>query len=120
MPLWYASLGKLSSRNELLAASRGVRGRALQDLTEIVLSLAAAARDGFSTERKRWRATREPRVFVFPRGRSRGLWAAIEVDPGGHDIVLLKLVSSYGGGAQEWNDLLDDAIDRRARGTRTP
>jgi hypothetical protein len=114
----YIALGTVSSEQEFQEVVVQASGEQVYELTELLTTLDAAERTGFKSEQKRWAAAPSATSIKIysgdPKPPASSIWAAIEVCADG-TLKLLKIVNTFGGGNQEANDLLADAIHRRNR-----
>jgi hypothetical protein len=141
----YVRLGKAFSKDELMAVVRNAQGDRKLQVAELLALLSAVERSGFASERKRldsinsgsvqrvdeaWQTLPEAGEdfgdggFVYAGGRKRvgkgSIWAAVEVGADGRTLTLLKIVDTFAGGNADEQELLADALDRKARGERAP
>jgi hypothetical protein len=130
--LEFATQGASNARKDLIDAQKSVAAsanpsrhrhrfvyfaRALQDLSS----------RGMTAERSKWIATPDPRVFVYTgdpegsqfTGNHERIWAAVEVDPNGQLLALLRVADGYQGDRIDYANYEAEAI-QRLNGGRIP
>lgn len=120
----YVFVGTTSSEAEfqqVLASCRRreSRRRRIEELVEFLNMVTKCEELGLAATIHKWRRTAaDPAVLLYYRDDQRddtGIWAAVTAAPG--TVTLLKIVGTFGGGEQEREGLLADALHRKARGT---
>jgi hypothetical protein len=120
----FISIGTASSEAELKAVRDRARGNKdrLCEYVALLKGIEWLESRGDIAEGWRWLPVphfNEVNVFIGDKGRNRtAIWAAVEVGVISRVVTLLKMVDTYGDDVQEHEWLLQDALDRKQRGTR--
>jgi hypothetical protein len=120
-PMDYIRLGQSSSELELRAVrdrARGNRDR-LCEYVDLLKAIERLEADGIVAGWEPARQLHDVRVFIGDRGSNpTAIWAAVEIGVGGNPATLLKVVDTFDNDLRQHEELLEDALDRKERGTR--
>ena len=122
----YLVLGAVSSEAEFKLVVANIRAsvgnrRCVRELVEFLNMVTKSEELGAHTEAKRWKAATDDSGVKLYFGKLKpgqsGIWAAVAVAADQRSLTLLKIVDTFGGGDNEHEGLLADALHRKAKGT---